>query len=554
MSRDRRAMRVPLCALLLLIPAVSHAQAPSPADAGPPQSNLLPPPDAPAPVPAPSPAPAPTPPSTPAPPAAKVPAPTLAGRLLDDAKEVLDSNGRSPGAPPEEKPAPPPADHSGTFEFGSYGRVQIASDLRGGTGRQANIVAYGTRIDEDSYAELELRREDTFSDGIKNKVVTTLGLFPPFFQFTGDAIQNIGLRNLYDQATYGPLTLWVGSRMYRGDDIYLLDWWPLDNQNTIGGGIGGDLPATAFGETKIAAHVGMERLDNPAQFEQIPVVAPFGVGTTNVTVLDRPRLIETLKITHLVRNSKVAHPMSSDKAGFKFVLYGEAQEMSAGVFTDTSVGTANNTQTAYPADSGFLVGGEVAYWTGERDTFIQLFVRYAHGLAAYDPLSEPITFAANRTTDGANEALVALGGNYEKGWFGLLYGGYLRYFTDGDPQPTSIQKYDEGTFVLRPQAFFGEHWGLALEGSYQARLYSELDPTTNSPLTAAEWRGGVIPFFSPAGRGSYKRPQLRAIYAITARNEGARALYASQDVFSQRSIEHYLGLSVEWWFNSSSYP
>jgi maltoporin len=548
MHRDRREASAVLCVLLLFVPGAAAAQ--TGAGEGAPRT-LLPPADpAPphavaAPVPAAAPTPAPT-----------APPPTLTGRLSDAAQALLDaSNARAPGGAPADEPAaPPPTEHSGQFEFGSYGRVQIASDLRGGTGRQANIVAYGTRIDEDSYAELELRREDTFAGGIKNKVVTTLGLFPPFFQFTGDATQNIGLRNLYDQASYGPLTLWVGSRMYRGDDIYLLDWWPLDNQNTVGGGVGGNLPPTSAGETQIAVHAGMERLDNPAQFEQIPVVAPFGAGTTNVTILDRPRMTETLKITQLVRNSKVAKPFEDDKRGVKFILYGALQEMSAGVYTNTSIGTTNNPQTAYPSDTGFLVGGEFGYWTGERDTFIQLFARYAHGLAAYDPLAEPITFDANRTTNAANEVLFAVGGNFEKGAFGLLYGAYFRYFTDGDPQPTSVQTYDEGTIDLRPQLFIGEHWGIAVDGSYQARRYAELDPTTSAPLTASEWRGGIIPYFSPAGRGSYKRPQLRIIYAITARDEGARALYAAQDVFSQRSVEHYLGLGVEWWFNSSSYP
>src|SRR5437868_6239147 len=51
----------------------------------------------------------------------------------------------------------PPA-HEGGFEFGSYGRVYAASDLRGGLGRGTNIVAFGPRIaDEGSYGELELR-------------------------------------------------------------------------------------------------------------------------------------------------------------------------------------------------------------------------------------------------------------------------------------------------------------------------------------------------------------------------------------------------------------
>jgi maltoporin len=64
----------------------------------------------------------------------------------------------------------------------------------------------------------------------------------------------------------------------------------------------------------------------------------------------------------------------------------------------------------------------------------------------------------------------------------------------------------------------------------------------------------VIPYFSPAGRGSYKRPQFRLLYAITSRDAGARALYPAEDVFAQRKVEHFIGLGVEWWFNSSSYP
>ena len=34
----------------------------------------------------------------------------------------------------------------------------------------------------------------------------------------------------------------------------------------------------------------------------------------------------------------------------------------------------------------------------------------------------------------------------------------------------------------------------------------------------------------------------------------ARSLYADQDVFAHRKVEHFAGLGAEWWFNSSSYP
>ena len=185
---------------------------------------------------------------------------------------------------------------------------------------------------------------------------------------------------------------------------------------------------------------------------------------------------------------------------------------------------------------------------------MQLYFRHAEGIAAYDPLAVPLTFANDHTTAGSTENLVALGGNYEVGPFGVLVGGYLRSFRDGEPRPTSSQKYDEGILAVRPQLYLGERFGVAVEGAFEARRYAVLDPQTDAPLAAQEWRFGVIPYFSPSGRGSYKRPQLRAIYNLTARNNATRELYPALDVFSQRNVEQYVGLGVEWWFNSSSYP
>ena len=487
----------------------------------------------------------PAPPPAASPAVAPAPAPTPAS-----APDASPSTGLIAPSTPIALPSIP--GDPGRFEFGSYGRVVIASDARGGTGRDANVVAYGDRIDEDSYGEIELRREDRFAPNLSTKVVWTLGFFPPFFHFSGDQTQAIVIRNLYAQANYDDLTLWVGSRMYRGDDIYLLDWWPLDNQNTVGGGAGYKIHWRTD-ETSIAVHVGMQRLDSTYQYEQIPAPVPnvlatqTGPGAENVTVLDRPRVIETLKLTHLVK-----HANSEQKDGLKLVLYGEAQEISAGVYTDTSVNPP--VQTALPADSGWLVGTEVAYWTGHRDSFVQLFFRHAEGIAAYDPLAVPLTFANDRTTRGSTETLLALGANYEFGPFGVLVGGYLRSFRDGDPSPTTSQKYDEGILAVRPQLYIGERWGIAVEGAFEAKRYALLDPDTDQPLIASEWRAGIMPYFSPSGRGSYKRPQLRLIYAVTARNNATRELYPAQDVFSQRPVEQFLGMGVEWWFNSSSYP
>lgn len=477
-------------------------------------------------------------------------APSVPGRS-EGTKAAVGTTTTEP--PRTTQTTPPSTGHRGSFEFGSYGRVQVGSDLHGGTGRGTNIVAFGPRlVDEGSYAELELRREDTWNEKVSGRVVATVGLFPPFFHFTGKAAQSIGVRNLYAQGTYEKVTLWAGSRMYRGDDIYLLNWWPLDNQNTVGGGAAlpvykseptgeGDAKKSAY-ETIVQLHAGQQRLDNPYQFQQVPVVAPFGFGTVDVTKLDRPRTIETLKVTQFVRNA--------GPSGFKAVLYGEAHQIAAGVFKDP----LTNLDKGLPSDTGFLVGSQLTWFKGEKDTYATLFMRHARGIAAYDPLAVPITFALDRSTGSASETQIAIAGNWENDTFAVMGAGYVRFFRDGSPAATSTQKYDEGAIVARPSLFLGDHFGVSLEGSYQQRRLQVLQPGTNDPLTASVAKFGVIPYFSPAGRGSFKRPQIRLVYLASVRDAGTRALYPQEDPFAQRSVEHFAGISTEWWFNFSSYP
>ena len=108
--------------------------------------------------------------------------------------------------------------------------------------------------------------------------------------------------------------------------------------------------------------------------------------------------------------------------------------------------------------------------------------------------------------------------------------------------------------MARPSVFIGEHFGVSLEGSYQQRRIAIQNPNGDGPLTASVFKAGVIPYFSPSGRGSFKRPQIRLLYVASFRDSGTRGLYPIEDVFAQRSVEHFAGIGAEWWFNSSSYP
>ncbi len=89
-------------------------------------------------------------------------------------------------------------DYADGFHFGSYGRVIAAGDHRGRGGRDADIVARGSRLDESTYAELELRREDYWEEtGAYTRIVATLALAAPVFHYDGQFDVNMGLRNLY---------------------------------------------------------------------------------------------------------------------------------------------------------------------------------------------------------------------------------------------------------------------------------------------------------------------------------------------------------------------
>ena len=162
----------------------------------------------------------------------------------------------------------------------------------------------------------------------------------------------------------------------------------------------------------------------------------------------------------------------------------------------------------------------------------------------------------DQNTQGAYEALVAVGGNYEIMAFGLMFGGYYRAFRNASPD-LDFDDVNEGIVLARPQVWFGKIAGLAVEGSFQAQQRGAFNTSDGlsqaQPVLATMSRVGVMPFLSPAGRGSYARPHIRLIYLLSFLNDGARSLYPQHDSLGLHPVAHYLGLGAEWWFGSTSY-
>jgi hypothetical protein len=465
-----------------------------------------------------------------------------AGAAAKDAQAKGDAKG---DAKADTEPEP---EHHGSFSFGSYGRMIAATDARGGPGRDADIVARGSRLDESNYVELELRRDDDWAiTNAKTRLVATLAFQSPVFHYNGEFDANIAVRNLYieerDLGIEG-LRVWAGSRMVRGDDIYLLDWWPLDNLNAMGAGVGFDHPKGLHFQllgslSQPNTPLFTQTVDRPAPLNQF--------GSVPVQILDRQRFIGAARAEY--------DHMLGDKAGIKGVLYSELHQLPSGQ-RETEI---PRTFEKLPSDGGFTIGGQIGTWTGERDTHLNLYGRYSSGLAAYGQFSTPSQLDVEDTTSGASEIVVAAGGNVEFGPIGVLLGTYIRSFRNASPT-LDYDDLDEGIVALRPSVFFGEIAGLAVEGSYQRQQRGVVSPDPEDPVappsgpkTATVWRLGFVPFLSPAGRGSFSRPQFRFIYVAAFRDDIAKQFYPQDHVFGIRDVEHFVGMGAEWWFNSTTY-
>lgn len=423
------------------------------------------------------------------------------------------------------------------FSFGSYGRVGIASDLRGRLGRPANIAAFASRLDLAPYMEIQFNY-DWQMRGTRWRAVTTIAANDSLFHFTGRFDGTFAVRNLYLEergALHDALSLWAGSRMYRGDDVYLLNWWPLDNLNMVGAGARFE-PGEHL---TLQAAVGMNRLDDPYQLQTIQTTPREGFGAVTAFLLDRPRVLTVAKATWFFAGRGA-------RAGMKASLYAEYHTMAEGVRQTSERGE----RILLPSDQGYVVGAQWGLYAGNN--FLNVFARWAEGLGAYGELRVPAVRDSIRTSARAQELRVALSANWERGPFALMAGAYARYFRDADPGVFGRNAMWEGAVVARPIVWFGDHAGIAAEASFEHVTYNALDPETgNGAVQGSLFRAGVVPFVSPGGRGSYTRPHLQLIYLATVRDAGARRLYAPGDPFGFNGVEHYLGVTTEWWFNSS---
>lgn len=477
------------------------------------------------------PAPEPTPPPTPEP--APEPAPVSASPT---------EPARVATAPDDEPPIPKPADTG--FRFGSYGRVSAGSDLRGGKPERVKIVAVGPRIIEPSYLELELSYGMAHPHDAEKTIrpLITVAFNDTLFHETGQFDAQPALRNMFlDARISSKVGVWAGSRMYRGENIYLFDYWPLDDQNIVGGGVS----VRPMEPLLILGAVGFNRLETPFQHQEIDVANPVQ-GATTVEQLNRQRTVASASATYTMQ------PPTAAGMGVKAKVHSEYHSLPSGTRE-----REDGTLESLPADSGFLIGAEAAVF-GFADPaehyrrHINLFVRYAKGLAAFDELAPPTSFGPELKATDANELSLGLSANWDHPFGQLMVGALSRRFIDADTNPTDADDGWEYAVDVRSLTHIVPDWFVGADVSYQARFPQGINPITLRAEDPAVFQVAPMIVYSPMGPSAYDRPQLRLVYRAAKLNEGALNLYVPDDPRHDNEWVHFLGVQAEWWFNSLS--
>jgi hypothetical protein len=549
MFNESRLIPAMLALLLLAVPFPVDAQDEDEV-IGPEATVPSPPPE-----PLPAPGPVPEPEQPPPPPveesAAAVQPPPEPQPVKDEAAgKTVEKAGKKDGEEPQ-----PAAGIKKGFTFGSYGRMGFGTTEEGRSVKPFEIVGHPPRLFEGNYVEVDLSYILDSAPDRYIKVLLTTAFMANFFHYSGSPDVDLAVRNLYIEVKgyLAPwLTVWAGSRMYRGDDIYLVDFWPMDMLNTIGGGL-----VFTPGPWEFKVHVGVNRLDDSYQVQQIQVAADLFEPRT-VLFMDRQRFIVSLKGTRyfLFREGDWSK-------GAKVSVYGEFHSLPDGYYY-----REDQPAEKLASDCGWLVGAQGGVWGLVKNSFFNLWVRGSGGLASYGELSVPFGLDADKRTTRARDFLVGLSGNFEFGVGGLLGGAYLRYFRDADPNVYDLDDYWEGVLVARLQFYLIDMVHLALEVGEAFRrttgLAQELpvfDPDTGSfkpppHEVPSVTHAALMLIFSPPGKGTLTRPQIRLIGALQAPNAASRHLYPDEDIRSggrkmKDNLFWTMGLQAEWWFNSS---
>jgi maltoporin len=429
-------------------------------------------------------------------------------------------------------------------DFMYYGRMGIGWTPSGQVvaGKYMNLgdhKAIGGRLEEGDYLEPGIRYHIKKA---RSETDTSVDLVTDFeiFSLNGAIVSDLANGDISDikimplqayvQAknvlTEG-LTLWLGSNLYRKNDIHICDYFYFNS--LPGQGVGAlykgldvavltQTGASAFFATDLDAGVPAPARPAIVQRERTMLVAqyavPFGPGTTYVQGLGEFHVVPRSANENRNAAPGVNPSDHGEVAGVKLHL-----DLGDGEFNDASVRIGD--RIANGAESGGSTYSTFGQTAGDGS------YRGALGLELVEHFQWNV------------DKLVSVNG------YGTAH--YSRGSTDYAPAagavaiPNSRLDYSFGareTFYLSDQLHF------LAEETFQARKDEGLATGTAVKLS-------IAPTVVPTGeRSNWARPEMRLIYTICFYNQAAvdQLMSPYLQAIGATKTAHFLGARTEWWF------
>jgi maltoporin len=437
------------------------------------------------------------------------------------------------------------------FSFGTYGRAGIASGIgiEGKFPRSLNLNGMGSiggRFEESDYMELASAMH--FKPVVTGKDTTFINVQTRFAFFTtqGQIIGNVTSKSLGGITTALPelyaeakningsqWTVWIGARLYRGDDIHIIDHFYFDDHGGQGFGI-------------------------KHKYTQFSVIFPGSVDTTStIPPYYYNNIVNGTPVLGL-RNRAVfilEHELTVKNGYVK--LLGEMHRLASGESADKT------SSYNYPSDVGFVAG--VKYFTNLNGSLPgssnAASIRVGTGIANGGDGGGSKTFLTyggpNLQTNSFRKAwsiaatetfLLNISNAYSLNAYGI--------FTKSRGASDSLNRTPDYT---GKQMLFNRKTDVALgaRGTWYIsdvfHLLHEFDLAWRKDGTqdfAQMTKFTIAPTIVPGGqRDVWCRPHFRFVYSIAHYNQ-----FAADHLYSPYLAQsgtthwgHYVGVKAEWW-------
>lgn len=438
------------------------------------------------------------------------------------------------------------------FSIGTYGRTGIAHSLGAADSefpQSLNLNGMGSiggRLEETDYFELATAMH--FTPTIAGKDTTNINVQArlAFYTTQGQLIGNVSNKSIGGITTALPelfveannimgsdWSIWMGARLYRSDDIHIIDHYYFDDHSGQG--------------------VGIKHKNT-----QLSVILTGSIDTTSTLPPNFYLNIINGTPTLGLRNRYVTtleHSLMIKKGYIK--LLGEFQRLPSGTTQDAT------TKYNYPADVGYVVGAKYykTLSTQIPGSFNAISARYGAGIA-------------NGGDGGSSKTYITYGGpNLETNSFRKAYSLALtetflwninkNYSLNGYALYTKSRGASDSlnttTDYLGKQILFNRKQDIAFgaRGTWYIKnwlhLLHEFDMAWRKDGTqdyAQMTKFTIAPTFVPTSeRNVWARPHFRFVYSVAHYNQ-----FASTNLYSPYLAQsgykrwgQYIGAKAEWW-------